>query len=63
MPFAKNGNIDIYYEVHGQGDWLVLSHEFAGSYKCWRPAARRLRQGIQGRRLQRPRLSAVDRAR
>ena len=37
MPFAKNGNIDIYYEVHGQGDWLVLSHEFAGSYKCWRP--------------------------
>lgn len=37
MPLAKNGNIDIYYEVHGQGDWLVLSHEFAGSYKCWRP--------------------------
>jgi pimeloyl-ACP methyl ester carboxylesterase len=37
MPHANVNGVQIYYEVHGEGDWLVLSHEFAGCYKSWQP--------------------------
>jgi pimeloyl-ACP methyl ester carboxylesterase len=37
MPHENVNGVQIYYEVHGDGDWLVLSHEFAGSYKSWQP--------------------------
>jgi pimeloyl-ACP methyl ester carboxylesterase len=37
MPLAKVNGVALYYEVHGQGPWLVLVHEFAGCYKSWQP--------------------------
>lgn len=37
MAFADVGAIRLYYEVHGAGEPVVLSHEFAGSVKSWAP--------------------------
>ncbi len=37
MPTAQINGVQIYYEVTGSGFPLVLSHEFAGSYKSWDP--------------------------
>jgi pimeloyl-ACP methyl ester carboxylesterase len=37
MPLAKVNGVELYHEVHGSGPWLVLVHEFAGSYKSWQP--------------------------
>jgi pimeloyl-ACP methyl ester carboxylesterase len=37
MPFAPGAGVDLYYEIHGQGEWLVLAHEFSGGYKSWQP--------------------------
>lgn len=37
MPYARVNGVELYYEVHGQGDWLVLVHEFSGCYKSWQP--------------------------
>jgi pimeloyl-ACP methyl ester carboxylesterase len=37
MPSARVNGVEIYYEFHGHGDWLVFSHEFSGGYKSWRP--------------------------
>jgi len=37
MPLVKVNGVALYYEVHGHGPWLVLVHEFAGSYKSWQP--------------------------
>ena len=37
MPLAMVNGVELYYEVHGSGPWLVLVHEFAGSYKSWQP--------------------------
>ena len=34
---ARVNGVDLYYEVHGQGQWLVLAHEFSGGYKSWQP--------------------------
>ena len=34
---AKVNGVELYYEIHGRGDWLVLAHEFAGGYKSWQP--------------------------
>ena len=34
---ARVNGVELYYEVHGRGDWLVLSHEFSGGYKSWQP--------------------------
>lgn len=35
MPYAKNGDINIYYEVEGQGPPLMMSHGFAASLEDW----------------------------
>ena len=35
MPKANINGIDIYYEVHGQGEPLVLVHHGTGSTKMW----------------------------
>ena len=37
MPHAHVNGVELYYEVHGQGDWLVLVHEFSGCHKSWEP--------------------------
>lgn len=37
MPLARVNGVELYHEVHGQGPWLVLVHEFAGCYKSWQP--------------------------
>ena len=40
MPRVKVNGVDLYYEVTGDGFPLVLSHEFAGTYKSWEPQVR-----------------------
>ena len=35
MPKATINGVNIYYEVHGQGDPLVLLHHGTGSIKMW----------------------------
>src|SRR5437762_5533745 len=37
MPYEEVNGVRLYYEVHGQGDWLVLVHEFSGCAKSWEP--------------------------
>src|SRR5438093_7998091 len=37
MPYQEVNGVRLYYEVHGQGDWLVLVHEFSGCAKSWEP--------------------------
>ena len=32
---AKVNDVELYYEIHGQGDWLVLAHEFSGASRSW----------------------------
>ena len=36
MPKVKVNEIEIYYEVHGEGSPLVFLHGFAGSCKSWK---------------------------
>jgi len=36
MPKAKNGDINIYYEVEGEGPPLVLAHGIISSLNVWR---------------------------
>ena len=36
MKATVNG-VELYYEVHGRGEWLVLAHEFSGGTRSWQP--------------------------
>ncbi len=36
MPFAKNGNVTIHYEIHGAGQPLLLHHGIMGSIESWK---------------------------
>jgi len=36
MPYAKSGDINIYYEVEGEGIPLLLAHGGAANLKLWR---------------------------
>ena len=36
MPYAKNGDINIYYEVEGEGPPLVLAHALSASSDMWK---------------------------
>jgi len=40
MPKVKVNGVSLYYEITGGGFPLVLSHEFAGTYKSWEPQVR-----------------------
>ena len=40
MPRALIDGVSLYYEIHGDGVPLVLSHEFAGDYRSWEPQVR-----------------------
>ncbi len=35
MEQVRLGDVDIAYEVRGDGPWLVFSHEFAGDMRSW----------------------------
>ncbi|MBI4641396.1 MAG: alpha/beta fold hydrolase [Candidatus Tectomicrobia bacterium] len=35
MPLAQLSNIQLYYEITGEGFPLVFSHEFAGDFRSW----------------------------
>lgn len=35
MPYATNGGVDIYYEVHGAGPGLVFAHGAGGNAASW----------------------------
>jgi pimeloyl-ACP methyl ester carboxylesterase len=49
MPYAKNGDVNIYYEVEGQGPPLVMLHGFSGSLDDMKRAGyvEALRDGYQ----------------
>jgi hypothetical protein len=36
MPYARNNNINIYYEVHGEGEPLVFLHDFTSKIPQWK---------------------------
>lgn len=40
MPTASVDGLDLYYEEHGAGFPLLLSHEFADDYRGWEPQVR-----------------------
>ncbi len=40
MPTASINGVDLYYEVTGEGEPLVWSHEFAGDHRSWAPQVR-----------------------
>ena len=35
MTTARVNGVELYYEIHGAGEWLVLAHEFSGGYTSW----------------------------
>lgn len=35
MPAVKANDINLYYEIHGEGDWLVLIQGYGGSSGEW----------------------------
>jgi len=37
MPYLKQNGVKIYYEVHGTGPVLLLSHGFAATSQMWQP--------------------------
>jgi len=37
MPKIRVNNIELYYEVHGQGYPVVFTHGFAGTVNMWQP--------------------------
>ena len=40
MPTAKLGDVELYYEITGEGTPLVWSHEFGGDHRSWEPQVR-----------------------
>ncbi len=42
MPTATINGVELYYEVTGEGEPLIFSHEFAGDYRSWAPQVRAL---------------------
>lgn len=38
MPFVENQGVKIYFEVHGQGDPIVLLHGFTNNSRIWKLA-------------------------
>ncbi len=35
MPYARNGNVKLYYETYGAGEPLVFAHGAGGNAACW----------------------------
>ena len=40
MPYAKAGDINLYYEEAGKGTPIVFVHEFADDHNSWEPQLR-----------------------
>jgi pimeloyl-ACP methyl ester carboxylesterase len=40
MPTATINGVELYYEITGEGEPLIWSHEFAGDYRSWAPQVR-----------------------
>ena len=40
MPTAKLGDVELFYEITGEGIPLVWSHEFGGDHRSWEPQVR-----------------------
>ena len=40
MPIVNVNGIDLYFEVTGDGNPVIFSHEFAGDYRSWEPQVR-----------------------
>ncbi|MBI4492209.1 MAG: alpha/beta hydrolase [Chloroflexi bacterium] len=40
MPVARINQVDIFYEITGEGFPVVWCHEFAGDYRSWEPQVR-----------------------
>ena len=40
MATAKLGDVELYYEITGEGTPLVWSHEFGGDHRSWEPQVR-----------------------
>ena len=36
MPYATLGDLKIYYEVHGEGETIILLHHGFGCTKMWK---------------------------
>lgn len=36
MPFEKINNLKVYYEVHGEGEVIILLHHGFGCSKIWK---------------------------
>ena len=47
MPKVKVNDIEMYYEVHGQGEPLLMLHGFTGSSQNWKPWINNLKQHFQ----------------
>src|SRR5437762_12906172 len=37
MPHARINDIDLYYEIHGQGDWVLLIPGLGSDAATWQP--------------------------
>ena len=35
MPLATINGVDLYYEIEGEGDWVVFAHGGEGQHLCW----------------------------
>jgi pimeloyl-ACP methyl ester carboxylesterase len=44
---ARVNGVELHYGVHGEGDWLVLAHEFSGGYKSWHRQVDELRRHLR----------------
>ena len=42
MPFEKVNNLQVYYEVHGEGETIVLMHHGFGCTKIWKDISQQL---------------------
>ena len=47
MPYAQVNGVDLYYEIHGRGEPLVLVHEFAGCSRSWAPQVESFERAYQ----------------
>ena len=50
MAYIDRGGVKVYYEVHGEGQPILLSHGYSATSQMWGGPGRRLPR-LQGHRL------------